>query len=65
VVGTRAKGAVRKNSTSSIATAATMPTSWVWPGIAALTAVRESAPVTGKPWANAEARLPATKASNS
>ena len=43
----------------------TIPTSWVLPPMALLTAVRESAPVTGKPWAIPEAILQAPKAINS
>ena len=64
-VGTRASGALRKSSTNSMVAAATMLTSWVLPPTALLTAVRESAPVTGKPWASPEARLLAPNAISS
>ena len=45
--------------------AATMPTSWLLPPTALLTAVRESAPVTVKPWASPDARLLAPNAISS
>ncbi len=64
-VGTRASGALRKSRANSMAAAATTLTSWLLPPTALLTAVRESAPVTAKPWASPEARLLAPNAISS
>ncbi len=61
-LGREARGEVKKRRKRIIAPAAMIPASRVLPPMALLTAVLESAPVTGKPCISPEAILQAPKA---
>ena len=57
--GTNWSGPVNSNSTRAIVAAATNPVTCVFPPEVTAIAVRESAPVTTKPWVRDEAMLAA------
>ncbi len=57
--GTNCSGPVNTSSTTAMVAAATNPVTCVLPPAVTAMAVRESAPVTTKPWVNEEAMLAA------